>query len=110
MTTKTLDASVRAALARAVTDRTVSDDTIKAFTGQLEKLSGQAEIRRLDVTAYGIWIDYLVGRREWQKLLTSIFDTEIHIKKFEGFPWGVLADDLMHVKVEVELDGIAGVG
>ena len=109
-TNRTMDSAVRTALARALTDRSISDADIKSVTAKVERLSETAEIRRLDKSAYGIWIDYLVPREEWGKVVGGIFGSDVVINRFEGFPWGLLADDLIHLKVEVALDEISGVG
>ena len=109
-TTTPLDAIVRAKLARAITDRSVPDDVVKAVTEQLEALPNAGDIRRLDVSTHGIWIDYFVGPKQWHDLLRDVFGTHLKIKKFEGFPWGVLADDLMQVRFELDVDEVAGLG
>lgn len=107
---RTIDTAVRSALARGLTDRSISDADVKSVTAKVQKLSEVAEIRRLDKSAYGIWIDYLVPRKEWATVVSGINGLDIAINRFEGFPWGLLADDLIHLKVEVALGETVGIG
>ena len=107
---RTLDRRVRTTLARAVTDGTVSDEMVSAVTDSLVTLSKPGAIRTFDICTYGICVDYVVDAPRWPDLIDEMLRLNVSIRKFEGFPWGILDDDLLRLRVEVEVDELAGIG
>lgn len=103
-----LERKVRTSLARAIASRDLPDDVVATVADKLMTLSGPAQIRRFDVCVYGICIDYLVEPHDWRDVVHKVFDLDVPIRKFYGFPWGIPADDLMQLSFEVEIDELAG--
>ena len=98
--------AIRKALALAVARRDVPDDLVDSIAERLAGGSAADAIRRLDVCAYGICIDYFVGPDRWRDLLNEALNQRT-IRRIEMFPWGILDPDLFQIKVEHEVEGLA---
>jgi len=96
---------VRAALARAVAGREISDEAIGVAAKQITAV--KHKIRGLDVCAYGICIDYFIGDEEWWRILPELIQVDGgQVKGIEIFPWGIPWPDILHVRVTHSLDAI----
>ena len=99
------DQQVHLALARAVAQRKIPDNTIKKLAAQLG--TARTPIRRIDVCAYGICIDYFLTIDEiWKELPELLKVGEGRVRGIEIFPWGIINPDLFHVHIEHEFDAI----
>jgi hypothetical protein len=93
---------VRAALARAVATRGVSD---KAIDGAAKRLASiKYPIRRIDICAYGICLDYVFDRVDWGILDDLVEVEDAIVRGVEVFPLGIPVPDLLHVRVTHELN------
>ncbi len=93
------------ALARAVAEKKIPDDVVQKIAGQIAGV--EHPIRRIDVCAYGICIDYFVTVDELWKVLPNLItipDARLH--GIEIFPWGIINPDLFQVHVEHEFAGM----
>lgn len=98
--------AVAQVLARAVGSRKVSNDAIQKIAKQLA--SNEQLIRRLDVCAVGICIDYFIHADDlWKTLPGIVGNSGGRIVGIEIFPWGIINPDLFHVHVEHAFDEIA---
>jgi hypothetical protein len=99
----------RSALARAVTACEVSDDDVKLVAEHIVTLSGISPIRRLDICAYGICIDYLIEPDRGAEILNDLMKLRLPVRTIEWFPWGVFPDrdDLTQVHAEIVVDQLA---
>ncbi|HLO18174.1 MAG TPA: hypothetical protein VK206_25305 [Anaerolineales bacterium] len=94
---------VRAALARAVAERKISDDVIDMAAKQIA--TANEPIRGLDICAYGICIDYFLEGREWWHILPKLIEIEGgYLRGIEVFPWGIPVPDIFRVRVTHSLD------
>ncbi|MBX3063573.1 MAG: hypothetical protein KF726_11390 [Anaerolineae bacterium] len=85
------------ALARAVAQREIPDHLIQATAKRLATAGEQ--IRRLDICAYGICVDYFISADKWWQTLPKLLEVG-GVGRIEIFPWGIPFPDLFHVHVE----------
>ncbi|HUG49157.1 MAG TPA: hypothetical protein VMP67_12180 [Candidatus Limnocylindria bacterium] len=97
---------LRLALARSVAQRDVPDEVIKSVSGKIAKIRPRAPIRKLDICAYGICLDYFVSPQEWREVLFGLLDGP-RVRGFRVFPWGILVDDLFQIRVEHQMEELA---
>lgn len=97
---------LRLALARSVAQREVPDDVIRAVSGKVAKLQRRVPIRKLDICAYGICLDYFVTPDEWRDVLFGVLDGP-RVRGIRVFPWGIPVDDLFQIRVEHQMEELA---
>jgi hypothetical protein len=96
---------VRNALARAVAEHRVPDEAIDIAAEQIA--ASKYKIRGLDVCAYGICIDYIINRDEWENVLNDLVLVKGGVvRDIEVFPWGIPFPDILHLKVKQSLDAM----
>lgn len=106
---RTPETALRLAAARAVAGHSVPDDVLQSVGKRLSGLPIADAIRRLDICSYGICVDYFVEPERWRDFLGEIFDTDLRIRGLDSFPWGIIRDDLVQVRVQYEMEELAQV-
>lgn len=81
----------------------VKDDVIKKLAGGV--LVDGLEIKRFDVCAYGICVDYFGKVPKLDGILAKK-----DIAHVEVFPYGILNPDYFHVRVGYRVDELQGAG
>lgn len=107
--TRSPETALRLAAARAVAGHAVPDEVLASVSKRLSALPIADAIRRLDICTYGICVDYFVEPERWRDFLGELFDTDLRIRKLDSFPWGIIRDDLLQVRVQYEMDELASV-
>ena len=98
---------LRLAAARGVAAREVPDDLLQKIARQLTELPTADLIRGLDVCTHGICIDYFIEPRDWREAFLRIVEVPIRIRHIDWFPWGIIRDDLIQMRVEYQFDELA---
>jgi len=98
---------LRLAAARAVAAHEVPDDILEDVGRQLAQLPTVDLIRGIDVCTHGICIDYFVDPGDWREIFLRIIDGPIRIRHIDWFPWGIIRDDLIQMRVEYQFDRLA---
>jgi hypothetical protein len=101
--------ALRMATARAVAAHEVPDDVLESVGQQLAKLPTADLIRGIDICTYGICIDYFVEPDRWRELLEGVVEGGPRIRHIDWFPWGIIQDDLIQMRVEYQFDELAAV-
>jgi hypothetical protein len=110
-----MEGAVRLALARRVAERDVPDEIVGSVVDRISSFHEEVPVRRLDICAYGICLDYFIDVGDWPDRILRLLDLGSPFRKFEIFPYGILVDDLLHVHIEHRFDelvpytsGVAG--
>lgn len=98
---------LRLAAARGVAAREVPDDLLQKVGRQLAELPTADLIRGLDVCTHGICIDYFIEPSDWRETFLRLTDGPIRIRRIDWFPWGIIRDDLIQMRVEYQFDELA---
>lgn len=96
--------ALRMATARAVAAHQVPDEVLQSVGRQLAELPTAERIRGIDICTYGVCVDYFVEPDRWRELLDGIVQGGPRIRHIDLFPWGIVEDDLMQVRVEYQFD------
>lgn len=98
---------IRIALARAIASRQVPDKAINAIAKRLA--ATKLPIRRIDLCPYGICIDYFFNDDRWVNVLRDIVKVNgADIRQITVFPWGIPTPDIFRVRVEQQIEELAG--
>jgi hypothetical protein len=104
-----LTGELRIAVARAVASHQIEDVVLESIARRLTELPSADLIRRINVCTHGICADYFFDPQDWREALAGILQSAIRIRRFEYFPWGIIKDDLIQVRVEYQLDELVRV-
>lgn len=100
---------IRAALARAIANRRVPESAVEEVANQIATL--KHPIRGIDVCERGICIDYFVDSGDWQQAVSEITPLEGgRLRGIEIFPWGIIIDDLVQIRVIQQFEAIEQFG
>jgi hypothetical protein len=100
---------IRTALARAVAQRQVPDDTIDKMASQIA--GARFPIRKIDICTMGICIDYFLEGDQWWTKLPELINIEGgELQGIEIFPYGIPFPDLHHVRVIQRFGAVPGLG
>jgi hypothetical protein len=98
--TESKDLSQR--LAKRLANFKLKDDVINKLAGGV--VVDGLEIKRLDVCAYGICVDYFTNKVPRLESILSKRD----IARLEVFPYGIINPDSFHVRVGYAVDELQG--
>ncbi len=98
---------LRMAAARSIAAHEVPDELLEQVGRQLGDLSTADLIRGIDVCTYGICVDYFLDPGDWREIILKIAESPIRIRRMDWFPWGIIRDDLIQMRVEYQFDELA---
>jgi len=98
---------LRLAAARTIAAHEVPDEVLERVGQQLAELPTADLIRRIDVCTHGICVDYFTDPGDWREVLLKIIDGPTRIRRLDWFPWGIIRDDLIQMRVEYQFDELA---
>lgn len=107
--TRSAQGALRLAAARAVAGHVVPDDVLERVGKRLAALPAAELVRGLDICTHGICLDYFVDPGDWRKVLDLIQESPVRIRHIDWFPWGIIRDDLIQLRVEYQFDELAQV-
>lgn len=104
-----LTGELRIAVARAVASHQVDDSVLEGVAQRLTELPSLDLARSINVCTHGICVDYFFRPKEWRDALVKLLDSPLRIRRFDYFPWGIIRDDLIQVRVEYQVDELVQV-
>lgn len=95
--------NLRTMLARKLAGFDVQDQAIDKAASLISDM--KYPIKRLDICAQGLCLDYFLKREDLVPALSSFVDSGT-IRDIKVFPYGILIEDLYHVRLTKEFEGI----
>lgn len=100
---------LRIAVARAVASHQVDDRLLQGVAKKLNELPNVDLVRGINVCTHGICVDYFLEPPKWRDVLVSLLEGPLRVRRFEYFPWGIIRDDLLQLRVEYQVDELVKV-
>lgn len=100
---------LRIAVARAIASHHVDDSVLEGVARRLTELPSTDLIRGINVCTHGICVDYFLQPKDWRDALVNLLESPLRIRHFDYFPWGIIRDDLIQVRVEYQIDELVEV-